>query len=73
MEIPRYWRTTHERMRLVGSNCKNCMIKHFPPREVCPDCGHRNSQIISNPNGTIYASTEAQTTTPVNEGVNPDA
>lgn len=27
------------RYRFEGSNCGTCGNKHFPPREVCPDCG----------------------------------
>lgn len=40
-EIPRYWRLREELLRLEGSNCPNCKIKHFPPREICPDCGFK--------------------------------
>lgn len=39
MEIARHWRLQRIRYRLEGSNCQNCEIKHFPPRDVCPDCG----------------------------------
>lgn len=34
-----YWRTSEQRLRLVGSNCSGCGRKHFPPRDVCPECG----------------------------------
>lgn len=37
--IPEYWRTRGQRLRMEGSNCPACGIKHFPPRIVCPDCG----------------------------------
>jgi len=39
LNSPEYARTTKQRYRLEGSNCSGCGIKHFPPREVCPDCG----------------------------------
>jgi len=37
-EIPRFWRLKAQSLRLEGSNCPNCGVKHFPPRPVCPDC-----------------------------------
>lgn len=38
MEISRYWRSQHERYRLVGEVCPSCHEKIFPPRDVCPSC-----------------------------------
>jgi uncharacterized OB-fold protein len=35
------WRFHQISLRMVGSNCQKCEIKHFPPREVCPDCGYK--------------------------------
>ncbi|QLG69572.1 MAG: hypothetical protein CH104c_0340 [Candidatus Woesebacteria bacterium] len=40
-EVPRYWRLREQLLRLEGSNCQSCKIVHFPPREVCPDCGFK--------------------------------
>ena len=33
-------RTRDIRLRMVGSNCECCGGKHFPPRDICPDCGY---------------------------------
>jgi uncharacterized OB-fold protein len=38
MSSPRYWRTRAQRYTLVGAACPQCGSKHFPPRDVCPDC-----------------------------------
>jgi uncharacterized OB-fold protein len=38
MAIPRIWRQIEEKYNLVGTQCKECQKKHFPPREVC-SCG----------------------------------
>lgn len=43
MEIARYWRLEPIRYKLSGSNCPECGIKHFPPRDICPDCGHKKN------------------------------
>jgi uncharacterized OB-fold protein len=36
------WRTTPQRLNLVGSICGQCGHKMFPPRQNCPECknGH---------------------------------
>jgi uncharacterized OB-fold protein len=39
-EVPRFWRLKGQLLRLEGSNCSHCGIKHFPPRAICPDCGY---------------------------------
>ncbi|NPB01472.1 MAG: Zn-ribbon domain-containing OB-fold protein [Methanopyri archaeon] len=38
MSVPRFWRSIENRYRLVGTVCKNCGEKFFPPRVVCPNC-----------------------------------
>ncbi len=40
MEIPRHWRLKQQRYSLVGEVCPTCNAKIFPPRDICPDCGH---------------------------------
>ncbi len=40
MEIPRHWRLKQQRYGLVGEVCPHCDVKIFPPRDVCPSCGH---------------------------------
>lgn len=37
-EVPRFWRESRHRYRLVGTRCTNCNTLYFPPREVCPEC-----------------------------------
>ena len=49
MEIARFWRFKKERYRLTGSNCPSCEIVHFPPRRICPDCGHDNQKPVESP------------------------
>ena len=39
MEIPRHWRLTKERYRLIGEVCSHCDEKMFPPRDICTGCG----------------------------------
>lgn len=43
MEIPNQWRMREQLlnpMKKGFSNCPDCREKHFPPRRICPDCGH---------------------------------
>ncbi len=40
MEIARHWRLKAQRYGLVGEVCPHCDVKIFPPRDLCPDCGH---------------------------------
>ncbi len=40
MSIAHNWRLRNQRYRLVGEVCGNCGAKLFPPRDVCPACGH---------------------------------
>lgn len=47
MQVAAYWRTGPERMRMVGEMCDNCGKKIFPPRDVCPDCGHETRVNLS--------------------------
>ena len=43
MEVPKSWRQQSQGYSLVGNICGNCDEKHFPPRDVCPDCGAAES------------------------------
>jgi uncharacterized OB-fold protein len=38
MSVPRYWRESIPRYRLLGKICNICGAKHFPARPVC-QCG----------------------------------
>jgi len=40
MEVPRHWRMRKQRYQLQGDVCSSCDAKVFPPRPVCPHCGH---------------------------------
>jgi len=40
VEVPRHWRMRKQRYQLQGEVCSNCGAKVFPPRPVCPHCGH---------------------------------
>lgn len=40
MEVSRHWRLRRQRYALVGEVCPHCEAKIFPPRDICPDCGH---------------------------------
>ena len=40
METPRHWRMRKQRYALEGEICSHCGAKVFPPRPVCPHCGH---------------------------------
>ena len=40
MEVSRHWRLRQQRYALVGEVCPHCQVKIFPPRDICPDCGH---------------------------------
>jgi Predicted nucleic-acid-binding protein containing a Zn-ribbon len=37
-DVPRFWRESSHRYRLVGTKCNNCGSTFFPPRDVCPKC-----------------------------------
>ena len=36
--VPRYWRERKYLYRLIGSECKKCGRRYFPPRKVCLHC-----------------------------------
>ena len=57
MEIPRFWRTTHQRLRLQGEICPQGHVV-FPPRDVCPDCGNDAKGIFNlSGKGEVYSHT----------------
>lgn len=58
MEIPRHWRLKQQRYSLVGEVCHHCDAKLFPPRDVCPDCGHEaRTQFAFSGRGKVYSYT----------------
>lgn len=44
MSVPRYWRETKYRYRLIGEKCKGCGSVFFPRNVVCLDCGSREME-----------------------------
>jgi len=44
LSVPRYWRETKYRYRLIGERCKGCGSVFFPRNEVCLDCGSREME-----------------------------
>jgi len=42
MIVPRYSREIPQRMRLEAGKCENCGYLAFPPRLICPECGHKD-------------------------------
>lgn len=64
MEVPRYWRLKDQRYSLIGDHCPHCDTKHFPPREICPDCGGEIKMMSGfTGQGTIYSYSEISTQT----------
>jgi uncharacterized protein len=54
-----HWRLIPSRYNLIGTECKTCGQKFFPPRNICPDC-RRKSQIEKfkfSGDGEIYSNT----------------
>ena len=57
-EIPRHWRLRQQRYSLVGEVCPDCETKIFPPRDICPDCGHEAKETFKfSGRGEVYSFT----------------
>jgi len=64
MEVPRYWRHQPQRYRLEGNVCASCEEVHFPPKNVCPDCGAVETQLnVSSANIKIERTIEQKSDT----------
>lgn len=71
MEIPRHWRTTHQRLRLQGEICPSGH-KLFPPRDNCPKCGSKAKEPYNFSGlGTIYSHTTIYEAPSTHEGQTP--
>jgi uncharacterized OB-fold protein len=58
MEIPRHWRLRKQRYSLMGEVCPHCEAKLFPPRDVCPECGHEAKTLYQfSGRGEVYSYT----------------
>ena len=42
MSVPRYWRETKYRYRLIGEKCTSCGATFFPRNAVCLGCGSKD-------------------------------
>lgn len=62
MEVSRHWRLKQQRYALVGEVCPHCQNKIFPPRDICPECGHeaRDTYQFSG-RGEVYSFTTVRT------------
>ncbi len=47
MSVASYWREMPRRYRLEAAKCKKCAQVQFPPRLICPECGHREFEDIN--------------------------
>jgi uncharacterized OB-fold protein len=54
-----HWRLIPPRYNLVGTVCKTCGRKFFPPRNLCPDCRRRGrvERFKFSGDGEIYSYT----------------
>lgn len=55
--VPMSWRLAKHRYELIGTVCKACGAKHFPPRSVCMECGKETERFQFSGNGTILSYT----------------
>ncbi len=62
MEVSRHWRLKQQRYALVGEVCPHCQNKIFPPRDVCPECGHEARDTFQfSGRGEVYSFTTVRT------------
>jgi len=47
MAIPVLWRTQKARYSLQGDVCPECTRVVFPPRRLCPYCGHAAQETVT--------------------------
>lgn len=58
MIVPRYSREIPQRFRLEAGKCNKCGYLAFPPRLVCPECGHKEFNTVNlKPEGSILTFT----------------
>ncbi|MHC1598099.1 MAG: Zn-ribbon domain-containing OB-fold protein [Candidatus Methanofastidiosia archaeon] len=58
MSVPRHWRESKRRYRLLGTKCKSCKKLHYPPRTVCSSCKSRDIEEYQfKGKGNIYSYT----------------
>ncbi len=54
-----HWRLIPQRYNLIGTECKGCGQKFFPPRQLCPNCRRSGNitEITFSGEGKIYSYT----------------
>ena len=54
-----HWRLIPSRYNLIGSECKTCGEKFFPPRSICPTCRRKGSinRYKFSGDGEVYSCT----------------
>ncbi len=59
-----YWRRIPQRYNLIGTECKTCGEKFFPPRNWCPACRRKGKieELKFSGNGEIYSWTRIYAT-----------
>ena len=45
MNVPKHHRQFPQRYRMEAGKCKKCGYIAFPPRLICPECGHEEFEI----------------------------
>jgi uncharacterized OB-fold protein len=56
MGLASYWRSTRQRLSLVGEVCPHCGAKLFPPRDICPACtGVARTPFNFSGQGVVYS------------------
>ncbi|HEX54621.1 MAG TPA: Zn-ribbon domain-containing OB-fold protein, partial [Candidatus Altiarchaeales archaeon] len=57
--IALHWRLIPRRYTLLGTECRSCGEKFFPPRQLCPNCrrGAKIKEFKFSGNGEIYSYT----------------
>ncbi len=68
-DVPRFWRESTHRYRLVGTKCTKCGSVYFPPRDICPKC--RRESIGKMEDMELSGKGEIYSYTVVHEGLEP--
>jgi len=57
--LPIHWRLLEQRYNLVGTQCKTCKTKFFPPRVLCPTCRRKGriEEFRFSGEGEVFAHT----------------
>ena len=56
MGLASCWRTSKQRLSLIGEICPHCGAKLFPPRDVCPQCaGLARTPFAFSGRGAVYS------------------